>query len=372
MRRALVAVHRIPAAGCTRFAVSRIFDLLFKCDTTFVLRPHEALRSLEDWLWTKWRWMPRRRPVKSRPGRNRVRSSPDHTATHIVGIGASAGGLEALERLFSKMPPDTGMAFVVVQHLSPDFKSLMNELLARWTSMPIHAAEEGMPVAANAIYLMPPKKEMIISDGKLLLTDKGPPDELTLPIDQFFRSLAREAGRRAIAVVLSGTGSDGSRGIRDVHVAGGFVVVQSEETAKFDGMPRSAMETGLADASLAPEEIPAANEEMLASNEELQSTNEELHSVNEELYTVNAEHQRKARRADRIDARHGQPAAQHRRPHHLPRRGHVHPEIHAQNGPGVQPDSGRRRAADRRFRPYHRLRRVAGQTGQRPLARRAF
>ncbi len=176
----------------------------------------------------------------------------------VVGIGASAGGLEALERLFANMPADTGLAFVVVQHLSPDFKSLMSELLGRRTSMPIFAAEDAMAVVANTIYLMPPKKEMIISDGKLLLTDKGPVEELTLPIDQFFRSLARDCGKRAVAVVLSGTGSDGSRGLRDVHQTGGLVLTQSLETAKFDGMPRSALETGLVASALSPEEIPNA------------------------------------------------------------------------------------------------------------------
>lgn len=176
--------------------------------------------------------------------------------THIVGIGASAGGLEALERMFDNMPVDTGVAFVIVQHLSPHFKSMMDEILARWNDMPIHTVKNGMSVSANSIYLMPPKKEMIISDGKLLLTDKEPAEELTLPIDQFFRSLARDAGSQAIAVVLSGTGSDGSRGIRDVHESGGLVIAQSVETAKFDGMPRSAIETGTVDYFLAPEEMP--------------------------------------------------------------------------------------------------------------------
>lgn len=175
--------------------------------------------------------------------------------TYVVGIGASAGGLEALERLFQNVPDDTGMAFVVVQHLSPDFKSVMNELLARWTNMPIHEAQDQMPVAGNQIFLMPPKTEMIISDGKLLLTPRERSDELHLPIDQFFRSLARDFGPRSVAIVLSGTGSDGSRGIRDVHEAGGLIVVQSEETAKFDGMPKSAIETGIADAVRAPDQI---------------------------------------------------------------------------------------------------------------------
>lgn len=174
----------------------------------------------------------------------------------IVGIGASAGGLEALERLFAKMPSDSGMAFVVIQHLSPDFRSLMDELLARHTSIPILKVENGMTVVPNAIYLMPPKTEMIISGGKLLLTDKEPSNNLSLPIDLFFRSLAEDVGSRAVGVVLSGTGSDGSRGVRAIHEAGGLVIAQSEETSKFDGMPRSTIETGMADFVLSPEEIP--------------------------------------------------------------------------------------------------------------------
>lgn len=172
----------------------------------------------------------------------------------IVGIGASAGGLEAIERFFSKMPSGTGMAFVLVQHLSPDFKSLMDEVLARWTSLPIHRVENGMPLEADAIFLMPPKTTMVVSEGRLLLAEKEPKASLTLPIDIFFRSMARDLGRRSVAVVLSGTGSDGSRGIVDVHEAGGLVIAQSPETAKFDGMPRSAIDTGAVDLVLAPEE----------------------------------------------------------------------------------------------------------------------
>jgi two-component system, chemotaxis family, CheB/CheR fusion protein len=175
---------------------------------------------------------------------------------YIVGVGASAGGLEALERFFRAAPVDTGVVFVVIQHLSPDFKSLMDELLARHTRMPIYRVEDGMEVEPNSIYLIPPRKEMIISGGKLLLTDKDPQQDLSLPIDHFFRSLAQDAGRRAIAIVLSGTGSDGSRGIRDVHEAGGLVLAQNEQTAKFDGMPKSAVDTGIVDAALAPEEMP--------------------------------------------------------------------------------------------------------------------
>lgn len=189
----------------------------------------------------------------SQDGQVTIRKRP----SHIVGVGASAGGLEALERLFDGMPGNTGLAFVIVQHLSPDFKSVMDELLARRTSIPVRRVEDGMEVEADSIYLIPPKKDMIISNGKLLVTDKDP-SLLPLPIDHFFRSLAQDAGESAIAIVLSGTGSDGSRGIRDIHDAGGLVIVQNLETAKFDGMPRSAQKTGVVDLTLAPEEMPAA------------------------------------------------------------------------------------------------------------------
>lgn len=175
----------------------------------------------------------------------------------VVGIGASAGGLEALEKFFDNVPANTGMAFVVVQHLSPDFRSLMDELLARHTELPIHLVSDGMLVEAGHIYLIPPKKEMIISGGRLLLSERDPQQELTLPIDVFFRSLAQDCGARAVAVVMSGGGSDGSRGIRDVYSAGGLVVVQDGTTAQFDGMPRTARDTGVAHWILAPEQMPA-------------------------------------------------------------------------------------------------------------------
>ncbi len=209
-----------------------------------------------------------------RPHQSECEESPDASSTsydqgvadftaqsppfHIVGVGASAGGLEALEKFFDNMRPDSGLAFVVVQHLSPDFKSLMDELLSRHTDIAIHRVEDGMVVEPNAIYLIPPKKEMIISGGKLLLTDKDPDQAVSLPIDTFFRSLAQECGELSVAVVLSGTGSDGSRGIRAIHDAGGLVISQTEDSAKFDGMPRSAMETGVVDCALPPESIPAA------------------------------------------------------------------------------------------------------------------
>jgi two-component system CheB/CheR fusion protein len=176
----------------------------------------------------------------------------------VVGIGASAGGLEALEGFFEQVPLDSGMAFVVVQHLSPDFRSLMDEILSRRTKLPVHLVEDGVLVEPNRIYLIPAKKEMIISQGRLLLSDRdrGRDQELSLPIDVFFRSLAQDCDARAVAVVLSGGGSDGSRGICDVHDAGGMVLVQDPETAQFDGMPKTARDAGVADAVLAPQEMP--------------------------------------------------------------------------------------------------------------------
>jgi two-component system, chemotaxis family, CheB/CheR fusion protein len=182
-------------------------------------------------------------------------SEPHTCPSFVVGIGASAGGLESLEKLFQNLPADTGMAFVIIQHLSPDFKSMMYELLARDTKMEIHRVEDGMLIEANHVYLLPPKKEIIIAGGELHLIDKDVSKGLTLPIDRFFESLARECGPRAIGIILSGSGSDGSRGIRDLAQAGGLVICESEETAKFDGMPLSAQSTGLVDVVLAPHEI---------------------------------------------------------------------------------------------------------------------
>ena len=177
---------------------------------------------------------------------------------HVVGVGASAGGLEALEELFKSMPADTGMAFVVVQHLSPDFKSHMAELLGRHTKMAIRRVENGMEVQPDTVYLIPPNMEMVIADGKLLLTEKDRERNFSHPIDQFFRSLASDAGRYSIGIILSGTGSDGSRGIRDIHEAGGLVIVQDDKTAKFDGMPLNAQSTGVVDLVLPPVAIAEA------------------------------------------------------------------------------------------------------------------
>ncbi|WP_404308582.1 chemotaxis protein CheB [Neorhodopirellula lusitana] len=176
--------------------------------------------------------------------------------SYIIGIGASAGGLEAIESFFDNMPPETGMAFVIVQHLSPDFKSLMDELLARHTKMKIHLVEDGVKVEANQVYLIPSRKNMVLRDGRLRLEEQAAGRSLNLPIDIFFESLAADAANRAIAVVLSGTGSDGSRGLQRVHESGGLVLGQSAATAGFDGMPKSAKATGMVDVVTSPAAMP--------------------------------------------------------------------------------------------------------------------
>ena len=173
-----------------------------------------------------------------------------------VGIGASAGGLEAIQAFFQNMPPYSPLAFIVIQHLSPDYKSLMVELLSKKTKMPVKRAEDGMTVEANTVYLIPPKKNLRIFHGKLLLSEQDYSRGINLPIDIFFLSLAEDQGERAAGIILSGTGSDGSRGIRAIKEQGGLVMVQKEQSAKFDGMPRSAISTGLADFVLHPEDMP--------------------------------------------------------------------------------------------------------------------
>ena len=172
----------------------------------------------------------------------------------IIGIGASAGGLEALQQFFQHMPGNSGACFVVVQHLSPDYKSLMADILGKHTQMRVIQAENDMPVRASTVFLIPPKNNMTIKDGKLHLTEFVP-GMLNHPIDVFFNSLAEEKKERAIVVVMSGTGSDGTSGIKVVKEHGGLVIVQDPETAKFDGMPRSVINTGLADFVLSPDEI---------------------------------------------------------------------------------------------------------------------
>lgn len=184
--------------------------------------------------------------------------APDKPAVPLViGIGASAGGLSPLQDFFDNMPADCQAAFVVVQHLSPDFKSVMQELLRRHTRMNVIRVEDNMLMEAGSVYLIPPTKNMVIADGRLRLLDQdlseGHP--LNFPIDLFFKSLADNLGERSAAIVLSGTGTDGTRGVREVHEAGGLVLVQEPASSQFDGMPRSALATKCVDYTLPPAEL---------------------------------------------------------------------------------------------------------------------
>lgn len=173
----------------------------------------------------------------------------------IVGIGASAGGLEAMEQFFSHLPPVCGAAFVVVQHLDPTQQGMLPELLQRYTAMPVAQAREAAPIKADCVYVIPPNKDLSILHGKLHLLEPSAPRGLRLPIDYFFRALALDQRQQAVGLILSGMGSDGSLGLRAIKENAGLALVQSPESAKFDAMPRSAIDAGLADVIAPPEEL---------------------------------------------------------------------------------------------------------------------
>ncbi len=173
----------------------------------------------------------------------------------VVGIGASAGGLEALKQLIPGLPSKDNMCFIIAQHLDPKHRSLLASLLERHTEMPVLEANDGASIEANHIYITPPGKDVTLSRGRLILSkplaDIGPKPS----VDYFFTSLAEEQGDRAVGVILSGTGSDGSHGIRAIKAGGGITIVQTEESAKYNGMPHAAIETGHVDIVLNPENI---------------------------------------------------------------------------------------------------------------------
>jgi len=175
----------------------------------------------------------------------------------IVGIGSSAGGLEALQELFTNMPSDTGMGFVAVSHLDPSHVSILPELLKKCTTMPVYQAKDEMAVQPNNVYVIPPNKTMGILHGKLLLLDIREPHGLRLPIDFFLRALAQDRGRAAICIILSGSGTDGALGLKAIKGEAGLAVVQEPSSAKYDGMPKQAIDSGLADFVLRPSEMPA-------------------------------------------------------------------------------------------------------------------
>ena len=174
---------------------------------------------------------------------------------YVVGIGTSAGGLKALQSFFKNCPDNSGMAFVVVQHLSPDYKSLMPELLAKHTNMPVAEAEDQIKVVPNNVYLIPGKKNITIEGGRLILENRPPTKQLNFSIDIFLESLALEMGHLAIGVILSGSGSDGTKGAKAIKEAGGAVFTQTPESSGFDGMPRSVISHNLADYILHAQDI---------------------------------------------------------------------------------------------------------------------
>ncbi|HEY7800510.1 MAG TPA: chemotaxis protein CheB, partial [Hyphomonadaceae bacterium] len=176
----------------------------------------------------------------------------------VIGLGASAGGLEAFQSFLTAVSPDAGLAYVLVQHLDPNHESMLAELLSRRTALPVRQITDGMTIEPNNVYLIPPNASLIIDRARLRLTDFTEPRGFRRPIDVFFRSLAVDQGANAACIVLSGTGADGSDGLRAIKEAGGLAIVQNPESAKYDGMPKNASATGLVDKVLDVAEMPAA------------------------------------------------------------------------------------------------------------------
>jgi two-component system CheB/CheR fusion protein len=174
----------------------------------------------------------------------------------VVGIGASAGGMEALEQFFANMPSDSGMAFVIVQHLDPAKESILCELAKGYTRMKVFEVKEKIKIEQNCVYTISPNRDMTILHGTLSPIKPVDPRGLRRPIDFFFRSLAQDQKHKAIGIILSGTCTDGTVGIKAIKGEGGLVIVQDPGSARFDGMPKSAISTGIADHVLPSVKIP--------------------------------------------------------------------------------------------------------------------
>lgn len=183
--------------------------------------------------------------------------STEEKKVPIVGIGASAGGLEAIEGFFANTPSDIQIAFVIIQHLAPEHKSIMGSLLEKYTKLKVVEVWDSMKVRPGYIYLNPPNRDVSIMNGKLFLSEPTQPRGVRLAIDYFFRSLAEDQGDKSICIILSGTGSDGTLGLKAIKGAGGMAMVQDEKQARYDNMPRSAIDTGLVDYVLPVEQMPA-------------------------------------------------------------------------------------------------------------------
>ena len=194
-------------------------------------------------------------PIKKKKETNEILSADN--SFYIVGIGASAGGLDALETFFSNMTEKSGMAFIVVSHLDPNHVSIMPELIQKFTKMKLFQARDGMVVKPNHVYVAPANRDLAVLHGTIQLIEPLEAHGFRLPIDFFFKSLSVDLGEKAICIILSGMASDGTAGLKSIKSELGMVIVQEPKSAKFDGMPGSAIKTGLADYILPPDEMPA-------------------------------------------------------------------------------------------------------------------
>ncbi len=198
--------------------------------------------------------IPKRSQIKKQ--KNTAEISSSNNSFYVVGIGASAGGLDALERFFGNLPESSGIAFIVVSHLDPNHVSIMPELIQKSTKMKLFQAEDGMVVEPDHVYVAPANRDLAILHGTIQLIEPVEAHGFRLPIDFFFKSLSADSGEKAICIILSGMASDGTAGLKAVKSELGMVMVQDPQSAKFDGMPSSAIKTGLADYILPPEEMP--------------------------------------------------------------------------------------------------------------------
>ncbi|MFT5640933.1 MAG: two-component system CheB/CheR fusion protein [Cyclobacteriaceae bacterium] len=207
----------------------------------------------------------------------------------IVGLGSSAGGLEALEQFFQAMPSNTGMAFVVIQHLAPNHKGILPELLQRLTQMKVYQASDQLLVKPNSVYVIPPNKSLTLFNGSLLLFDPVESRGLRLPIDIFFRSLADDQGEKSIGVVLSGMGSDGSKGLKSIKEKNGTALVQEPSTAKFDSMPSTAINAVVVDSVAAASELPGKLISLLKLSPQAKQKHEAKSNIDKIIFLIRDE-----------------------------------------------------------------------------------
>ena len=214
----------------------------------------------------------------TRSSKNNGNSQPEKNGSKgkdfiAVGLGASAGGIKALKEFFAATPPDPGMAFVVILHLSPKHESSLAEILQNQTTLPVTQVTETVKVEPNHVYVIPPNKNLAMVDGVIKLTEPEPTRGTRVAIDLFFRTLAHAYGTNAVCIVLSGTGSDGTMGLKQVKESNGFAIVQDPKDAEYDSMPQSAIATNLADWILPVAEMPGKLITFRDSSERLNLTN---------------------------------------------------------------------------------------------------